>query len=140
MIREDDEPSEAFALRALEQEGVVVLPGGSVEEPVWKTLEDLRSEGGNTRALLAAVPVDGFARPVSNGREIELIHVLDRSVPEAPALESVREEVKEAYLQANGVRLYEELVADWLQASGFRVVDENLALFAEQAVGLVDPE
>ncbi|MCZ6725981.1 MAG: hypothetical protein O7A98_01345, partial [Acidobacteria bacterium] len=112
--------------------------GGSVEEPVWKTLEDLRSEGGNARTRLAAVPVDGFARPVSNGREIEMVHVLDRSAPEVPSFESVLEEVKEAYLQANGVRLYEELVTERLQASGFRVVDANLALFAERATGLGD--
>jgi hypothetical protein len=114
--------------------------GGSVEEPVWRTLEDLRSEGGNTRARLAAVAIDGFTRPVSNGREIEIVHVLDRSAPEVPSLESVLEEVREAYLQVNGVRLYRELVEDRLQASNFRVVDVNLALFAQRATGLSDPD
>ncbi len=110
--------------------------GGTAEEPAWKTLESLLDEGGATRRQLVALQAGGYSEATSNGREIELFHLLERSAPEMPAFEEVREEVREAYLLANGEKLYEALVDESLAAAGFEISSENLKQFLEEATGI----
>ncbi len=130
------------ALQALEKGDLELAElagrvGGRVEEPVWKSLAQLRAEGGTLRDRLAAVEAGGFSEPASNGRELELFHVLERSEPEVPAYESVENEVVSAFLRVHGERLYEDFVNVELEAARFEIFDDHLAAFAESAVGVV---
>jgi parvulin-like peptidyl-prolyl isomerase len=110
--------------------------GGRVEEAAWKSLADLRAEGGSLRGRLAAVETGGFSEPASNGRELELFHVLDRSEPEVPPLDSVRDQVVDAFLGVHGERLHAEFVEAELEAARFEVFEDQLAAFAESTVGV----
>ena len=111
--------------------------GGEVSEPEWKTLAELQAAGGRTRGRLAMLPAGGFSEPVSNGRELEIFHVIERSEPEIPAYETVRDQVHLAYLQANGEELYKAFVDERLVAAEFEVLPAGLTRFAEQAVGIL---
>ena len=122
-----DETFEALAARV----------GGVISDPRWETLAELRTEGGRLRGRLAAVPVGGFSEPVSNGREIEVFQILERSDPEVPDYESVRDAVHAAYLEAHGEQLYASFVEDELARSGFEIVPGSLTRFAERATGLL---
>jgi peptidyl-prolyl cis-trans isomerase C len=112
--------------------------GGTVEGPTWKTLESLLAEAGRTRRELTALQAGDYSAASSNGREVELFHLLERSAPRLPELEEVRDEVREAYLQAHGEKLYEALVDESLAAVGFEIHEENLEQYLQQAAG-VDP-
>ena len=129
-LRSGEETLEALAARV----------GGTVHEPEWRSLADLRAEGGRLRGRLAAVPEGGFSEPVSTGREIEIFHVIERSEPEVPEFESVRDAVHAAYLQIHGEALYAAFVEDELAQSGFEIVPGSLARFAAQAAGVGDAE
>ena len=118
-------------------ESLAARVGGVVHDPQWSTLADLQAEGGRLRGRLAAVPVGGFSEPVSNGREIEVFHVRERSEPEVPDFEDVRDAVYAAYLQAHGEEIYASFVEDELARSGFEIVPGSLARFAERASGVM---
>jgi len=110
--------------------------GGVLEEAVWKSLEQLRAEGGALRNRMAAIQAGGYSEPISNGRELEVFHVLERSEPSVPVLASVKDEVVEAYLQARGESLYKAWVEAELDSVGFEILDDRLSDYDQRNVGV----
>jgi len=106
-------------------EEVAAELSGDLEELGWMTLRQLRELDPKLARFAAGIPAGGHSPPYSTTAYLAMARVLERREPEPSPYERVRDQVRAAYLERHGQRLYEELRRELLGDAGFRFLEER---------------
>jgi hypothetical protein len=93
----------------------------------WVTVPQLRVVDPRASAFVADLDIGDTSPPYHAGEVLTMVQMADRQAPRTPDLDSVRDRVRQAYLDHHLQQVYREMESDMLREVDFRILTHRLS-------------